>query len=134
MRTLRTVVITVTCVLLVGVAVEAAELFSPPVFGDYGQFVACEIVNVSGQTRTVQWEIIDAAGNVSASGGPLDIGPGQIGGGGAGGGSPEIYGNHYCHFIVQGNKDQYRAAVKLRDLKPFPEIGTGGDLVVQIAD
>jgi len=31
MKTLRTVVIAVACVLLVGVAVEAAELFSPPV-------------------------------------------------------------------------------------------------------
>jgi len=132
MRTLRTVVITVTCVLLVGVAVEAAELFSPPVFGDYGQFVACEIVNVSGQTRAVQFEIIDAAGNVFASGGPFDIGPGQIGGGGAGG--TEFYGSYYCHFIVQGNKGQYRAAIKLRNSKPSPEIGTGGDLVVQIAD
>jgi hypothetical protein len=132
MKTLRTAVITVACVLLFGIAVEAAELFSPPVFVDHGQLVACEFVNVSGQTRTVQWEIIDAAGDVSASGGPIDVGPGQIGGGGAGG--TEIYGSYYCHFIVQGNKDQYRAAIKLRDLKPFPEIGTGGDLVVHIAD
>jgi|MudIll2142460700_1097286.scaffolds.fasta_scaffold145089_1 hypothetical protein len=131
MKTLRTVVIAVACVLLVGVAVEAAELFSPPVFVGHEQLVACELVNTGGQTRTVQWEIIDAAGNVSANGGPLDIGPGQIAGGGAGG--TQIYGSYYCHFIVQGIKGQYRAAIKLRDLDPNGFV-TGGDLVVQIAD
>ena len=132
MKTLRTVVITVACVLLIGVAVEAAELFSPPVFVDHGQLVACELVNVSGQTRTVQWEVIDPTGAVIGGGGPFDIGPGQISGGGGGG--TEIYGLYYCHFIVEGKKDHYRAAIKLRDLKPYPEFGTGGDLVVHIAD
>ena len=132
MKTLRTVVITVACVLLVSVAAEAAELFSPPVFVDNGQAVACEIVNVSGAIRTVQYEVIDPTGAVIGSGGPIDIGPGQISGGGGGG--TNIYGLYYCHFIVEGKKDHYRAAIKLRDIKPSPEIGTGGDLVALTAD
>ena len=132
MKTLRTVVITVACVLLVSVAAEAAELFSPPVFVDHGQLVACEIVNVSGTIRTVQYEVIDPTGAVIGGGGPIDIGPGQISGGGGGGTS--IYGLYYCHFIVQGNKGQFRAAIKLRNLDPAPAIGTSGDLVALTAD
>jgi hypothetical protein len=132
MNTLRTVVITVVCVLFVGVAVEAADLYTPPLFVDNGQLVACEIVNVSGTIRTVQWEIINSSGDDIGGGGPIDIGPGQISGGGGGGTS--IYGLYYCHFIVQGNKGQFRAAIKLRNLDPAPAIGTSGDLVALTAD
>jgi hypothetical protein len=134
MKTLRTVVITVACVLLAGAAVEAAELFSPPVFVDHGQLVACEIVNVSGKTRTVQWETINASGDVIGNGGPIDIGPGQIGGGGVAG--VQVYGVFYCHFIVQGsNTNQYRAAIKLRNPPPPPAgVEFSGDVLALTAD
>ncbi len=114
MKALRTVVITVACVLFACAAAEAADLYSPPLFVDYNQLVVCDIANVSTQTGTVKFEIINPTGTVVSSSDPLTIEPGIIRGGGAGG--PEIYGLHYCHFILGGlNKNQVRAAIKIRN-------------------
>jgi hypothetical protein len=111
MKTLKTVMIAISCMILGGAAAEAADLFTPPLFVGDNQLVACEIVNVGGKTRTFQLEIIDSAGIVQGSGGNT-LAPGQSGGGGIA--SSSIFGLFYCHFIVQGGVDNFRAAIKLR--------------------
>ena len=125
MRALRTVVITVVCVLFAYVATEAADLYTPPVWvqtTDPITIIACEIVNVSNQPRTAQWELIDYLGNVVTTSSPIVIQPGAFGGAGSGGGAPGWF---YCHFIVQGiDKNLWRAAIKLRSNGPPPGTDT----------
>lgn len=115
----------VVAVLWLGAA-EAADMYTPPLYVGEGQLVACEITNISGQTRTFTFEIVAADGSISASGGNI-LAPGQSGGGGAA--SPLIRGLHYCHFDAAGQKTQWRAAIKLRT----PGL-SNGDLVTLPAD
>ena len=130
MKILRIIVITVACVLFAGVAAEAADLFSPPLFPAINQFVACQIANVSGRIRTVQWELLSDAGLVAASGGPFNVDPGQAVGGYLVIDGAHYGANYYCHFVVQGtNTSQYRAAIKLSNLN-----NGGGDLLALSAD
>ena len=90
-----------------------------------GQFVHCHIVNVSAQTRHFDFQIIEASGAVHASG-ENTLGPGQSGGAGASVGlNPGLF---YCRFIVEGQKANFRAAIKRS------ATAVGGDLIAIPAD
>jgi hypothetical protein len=124
MRTLKIVALASTCLLLGAAVTEAADMYTPPVFID-NEFVNCQITNITGQTRSFQFEIINSSGVVVASGGNT-LGPGQSGFGGAS--SPSITGLLYCHFIETGQKTNYRAAITIRTE------GLGRDLLALPAD
>jgi hypothetical protein len=110
MRTLGIVVIAAVCLLLAAAITEAADMYTPPVFVD-NEFVNCQVTNISAQTRTFQFEIINSSGIIVAQGGNT-LGPGQSGFGGAA--SASIHGLLYCHFIVSGQKTNFRAAITIR--------------------
>lgn len=126
MKTLRIIVVTVVWVLFIGVAAEADDLYSPPLFPAVNQFVFCHVANVSGRTGTIQWEIIRDDGVVVKTGGPVNVGTGQVVGSGIfiDCTTYECEVNYYCHFVVSGKAGQYRAAIKLSNLN-----NGGGDLV-----
>jgi hypothetical protein len=112
-------------VLSASVAAEAVEMYTLPVTVDDNEFVSCHIANVSAQTRSFTFEIIDTTGTIRASGQNTLL-AGQIGGGGIGVGTSG--GLFYCHFSAAGQKTNWRAAIK-RSATAF-----GGDLIVSPAE
>ena len=128
MRTVTSVILVVCCLLVVGAAAEGAEMFSPPVFVSTNEEVICRIVNISDQTRSFTFEIIDISGVVRISGGNI-IAPN--GSSFAGGGGALISGQFYCRLVVSGAKTNYRAAIAVRSI----DIGFNGpDLLTLPAD
>ena len=106
-------------------AASAVDLYTPPLSYGSNDFATCDITNVSAQTRSFTFELIDTAGTVRVSGGNT-LTPGASGGGGTFG--PTLANQlFHCHFNVAGIKAQFRAAIKRRD-------ASGGDIVVVPAD
>ncbi len=103
------------------------SLHASRVFGSTDE-VSCEITNVSAQTRSFTFQLIDTSGAVRVSG-QNTLAPGASGGEGTFG--PTIANElFHCHFDVAGTKAPFRAAIKRRDFST----GSGGDIVVVPAD
>ena len=125
MNRFRAIVLTVAVMLLMVGAAEAADLYTPPLAYGSNDIATCDITNVSAQTRSFTFQLIDTSGTVRVSGANT-LPPGASGGGGTGG--PTLVGElFYCHFDVGGTKAQFRAAIKRRD-------SSGGDIVAVPAE
>lgn len=111
MRTFKVIVLVVAFTLLMTAAASAADLFTPPVLIGATESASCDLVNVSAQSRTVNVELINESGVAVLQGGPAVLAPGQVRSTGAGGlaVSDRFI---YCHWAVEGEKINYRAAIK----------------------
>jgi hypothetical protein len=122
---LRAIVIATAHTLLLTGIVSAADLYTPPLAYGTSDTATCDITNVSAQTRSFTFQLIDTSGTVRVSGANT-LPPGASGGGGTFGPTlaNELF---HCHFDVGGTKAQFRAAIKRRD-------ASGGDIVVVPAE
>lgn len=89
-------------------AVQAGDLFTPPVFVADNENFACGIVNVGPRTRLVHILINNGSGGTTGDSGNLSLAPGAV----ASWVNVDVNQQfRYCHFIVEGGKKEHYRAV-----------------------
>jgi hypothetical protein len=88
-------------------AVQAAEVFTPPVFVTDNENFACAIVNAGPRALMVQILIKNASGGTTGDSGELSLAAGAV----ASWVNLDVNQFRYCHFIVEGGgkRSEYRA-------------------------
>ncbi len=95
---------------------QLVRLITPTLWVELPDQFACNLTNVSGQTRNVRTRII-SNGVVLLNSGVVQIEPMHIANE-AIPGRPDPGGPVYCEFTVEGDKSWYRGAAKLWRLEP----------------
>jgi len=119
MKTLKTIVIALAFMLFVTAAAEALNLFTAPLFAGDGDFLVCEIVNVSNGSRIVHTQLIRDDGSVAFDSGNVLLAAGAVGTTAVAG--ADLPGSGYCQFTVT-SKFHFRAGAKIAT-------GSGSDSV-----
>ncbi len=136
MKPLRTDVTIIGFAALIAIAVAgvaaAGQLFTPPLYVNSGENVACEIANVDHKAHTVAINVVNSAGAVVSSFSTTLA---------AGRSTQEDFsstgGRYYCSFIFSGDNEDFRASIarwidgeSISDLNGFPATGTSSLLGV----
>jgi len=124
MKTLKTIVIALAFMLFVTAAAEAVNLFTVPLFAGDGDFLVCEIVNVSNGSRIVHTQLIRDDGSVASDSGNVLLAAGEVGTTAVAG--VDLPGSGYCRFTVT-SKFHFRAGAKINS-------GSGSDFVFAPAE
>ena len=103
--------VALTASLGVGRVVEAADLFTSPLFVAANDRLECLIANVGAATRNIRIQVKNNDGSSLADTGSFPLpGGGFVGDGGTTTGGSGIY----CQFTVEGSKHAYRASATIR--------------------
>jgi len=103
----RTRIITAALVFALAGAAQAAQMFTPPLQGAAGTALQCNILNASNRDRDLTIRFLDQDGNPTLPDFVVqNMPPGFV----AGTAQGTVVGTRYCHFIVQGGKNEYRAS------------------------